>query len=367
MDSAKDDPVFDSSRAAWDKIRPPAGAGPGTLVIPRDASPTVVRLLEYTQTTVDEREVTDIESLRGCLDMSRVSWIDVQGLGDESTLRHLADVFSIHPLALEDVVHLPQRPKTELYDGMQYFVLRMAQLDGELVDLEQMSIFFGHGWALTFQERPGDMLDPVRRRIRGGGAQICVSGADYLAYAIIDAIIDAYYPVLEKLGDDIDQLEDDVISESGHVFLGRINDLKRDLLDLRRAIWPLRDAVAALIRDPSPFVTSEVKTFLRDVYDHCVQLSDAIETYRDLAAGLMNTYLSMLGHRTNEIMKVLTIIATVFIPLTFLVGVYGMNFDYLPELHVWWFYPALWMAMIGMAGGMMIWFGRQGWLGRRGR
>ena len=295
---------YEDERSAWNKIHPPAGARPGTLIIPDDAIPPVIRLIEFNEDSLDERVIENVFELKHCLDSRAVSWIDVHGLGDERILRELAEVFSIHPLALEDVVHIPQRPKTEIYPDQQYFVLRMALLlETDEIDVEQTSIFFGHGYVLTFQERAGDSLEPVRKRIRRGGGPIRRSGTDYLAYAIIDAIVDGYYPVLEKIGDEIDELEERVIEQPDQAILTRINELKRELLDLRRALWPLRDAVGILIRDPSPFVTDEVKTYLRDVYDHCVQLSDVIETYRDLVSGLMNTWLSMISNRTNEIMK----------------------------------------------------------------
>jgi len=321
--------------------------------------------MHYDDTSVEERSIVDPKELKPYADGRGVSWVDVQGLGDETTLRQIAELFEIHPLALEDVVHTHQRPKTESYPHHQFVVLRMPNVEADSrLDLEQMSIFLAKNHVLTVQERYEDDFGPVRDRIRRGGGPIRVNGADYLAYALIDRIVDGFYPVLEQIGERIEAMESEVLEGSDSSVISRINDLKKELLTLRRAVWPLRDAVSTLIRDPNPYIGDNVRVFLRDVWDHCAQLVDSIETYRDLASGLMNTYLSIVSNRTNEVMKVLTIMASIFIPLTFLAGIYGMNFEFMPELQWRWGYPVLLGVMTTVGVGLVAYFRRKGWIGR---
>ncbi len=348
------------------KQHPPAGSRPGTLMVPEGAVAPRIHVIEYNhEAVVDERDIHRVSDLSESLDKDTTTWIDVQGLGDEDLLWELAALFSIHPLALEDVVHVPQRPKTEPYEKHQFFVARMARMvDGDL-DVEQFAIFFGEGYVLTFQEHYGDVLDPVRTRLRRGGGPIREYGSDYLAYAILDTVIDGYFPVLEAIGDTIEDLEIEVVECPSGAVIQRVNETKRDLLILRRSVWPMRDAVSMLMREHTPFVSERVHTYLRDSYDHCVQLADVVETYRDLAAGLMNTYLSIISNRTNEVMKVLTVMASIFIPLTFLAGLEGMNFRFMPELNVWWAYPAMLIVMAAVAIGMLGYFRKLGWIGNR--
>ena len=291
-------------------------------------------------------------------------WVDVQGLGDEGVLRRLAEIFSIHPLALEDAVNAPQRPKTEAYEGQQLILTRMARLldDGRL-DVEQVSLFLGAGWLLTLQERQGDVFDPVRARLRAAKGMIRTSGADYLAYALVDTIVDGFYPVIESLGDQLVDLEDAVLANPTRDALRDIYTIKRELLALRRAAWPQREMLAMLLRDGSPYLSQAVALFLRDTLDHTVQVVDVTESYRELAGNLMDLHLSTTSNRTNDVMKVLTIMASIFIPLTFIAGVYGMNFDAMPELHARWAYPAVLATMVVVAVGMLIYFRRRGWLG----
>jgi magnesium transporter len=293
-----------------------------------------------------------------------VTWIDVQGLGDEAILRRLAQIFEIHPLAMEDVVNVPQRPKAESYDRQQLVITRMMKTaDDGALDVEQVSLFVGPGYVLSLQERPGDVFDPVRARIRSGKGLIRRSGPDYLAYALIDAILDGYYPALERLGDRIQILEEGVSQAPTRAARLGIHRVRRDLLVLRRAVWPQREAVAALVREESPLIGPTVRQYLRDCLDHAVQILDVIDTYHELAGNLMEMYQSSVGQRSNDVMKLLTIMASIFIPLTFLAGLYGMNFDYLPELHYRWFYHALLGVMVLLAVGMLIYFKRKGWLG----
>lgn len=344
------------------KRHPPIGAKPGTLLIHPQAQPPTMRVLQYAPDQLAEHDIAAVADLPPLLTPDTVSWIDVQGVGDERVLRDLADVFQIHPLALEDVVNVPQRPKAERYDEHTLAIVRMARLAADAGDQEQVSLFVGPNYVLTFQERSGDVFDAVRDRIRQGGPVLRSSGPGYLAYALLDAVIDGYYPIIEHFGDQLEALEESIVARPGAAVLHQIHHIKRELLSLRRAIWPLREAVNALIRDEDPLISERVRLYLRDCYDHCVQLIDVIETYRELAGGLLDVYLSSIGNRQNEVMKVLTIMASIFIPLTFMAGIYGMNFDHMPELHWRFGYPTFWILVLLIGGGMFAWFKRKRWL-----
>ena len=347
------------------KLHPPAGAQPGTLMINGRGVRPVIRVMKYSADHLEEHDVADAEQAARYLEDGAVCWIDVQGLGDENVLRALAAKFSIHPLALEDVVNVPQRPKAELYVNHLLCITRMLFLRApDDMETEQVSLFIGKNYVLSFQERRGDVFDPVRARLRQGGPIFRAAGAGYLAYALLDAVIDGYFPIMESFGEHLEALENKIVADPRRAVLRKIHHAKRELLALRRTIWPQRETLNSLIRDTNPFIDEMTRMHLRDCYDHCVQLMDVIETYRELAAGLMDVYLSCVGNRQNEIMKVLTIMATIFIPLTFMAGVYGMNFQYMPELHVVWGYPFLLIAMALVAGGMLLYFRRKGWLGR---
>ncbi len=282
-------------------------------------------------------------------------------------------MFNLHGLALEDVVNVHQRPKVEEYADHAFIVTRMIQA-GLPPTTEQVSMFLGEGFLLTFQERPGDCFDPVRARLRSSRGQIRDRQADYLAYALLDAVIDGYFPVLETLGERLEVLEDAVTAEPPEAEATQIHEIKRELLLLRRAVWPQREMVNALTRETSPYVTDQTRLYLRDCYDHTIQLMDIVETYREIATGLVDIYLSSVSTRLNEIMKVLTIIATIFIPLGFVAGLYGMNFDAsaspwnMPELRWYWGYPVALGVMAAAALGMLYYFYRKGWiLGGRGK
>lgn len=334
-------------------------------MISADAPKPLIRVMKYRPDHLEERPLTNAADLRQLLDQQTVCWIDVQGLGDEQLLRDLAQTFSIHPLALEDVVNVPQRPKVERFDNHTFCITRMAQWQNHHIVREQVSIFLGHNYVLTFQERAGDVFEPVRARIRQGGPVMRSAGPSYLTYALLDAVIDGYYPIMETFGETLENLENSVIDQPQPAVLHQIHQARRDLLALRRGIWPQREAISTLIRDEDPLVTDTVRLYLRDCYDHCVQIMDVIETYRELAAGLLDIYLSSVGNRQNEVMKVLTIMASIFIPLTFMAGIYGMNFHNMPELHAPWGYPALLVAMAAVAIVMVWYFWRKGWIGSR--
>jgi magnesium transporter len=356
---------LDTGSVLFRKRHPKVGARPGTLMIGDQAVPPVIRMIVYNLAQVREQKIDDVEQLAVALEDHEVTWVDVQGFGDEALIRRIGEIFQIHPLALEDIVNMPQRPKTESYEGQTLIITRMTRItDAHAIDMEQVSILMGKGYVLTFQERYGDILDPVRERIRHGkGRPIRRSGSDYLSYAIVDTIIDGYYPVIESIGDHLEKLEGIVMRQPTTATLQELNQTKNLLVNLRRVIWPHREFVSTLMRDDNELIGDEVRLFLRDTYDHCVQTAEVIEMYRDMATGLMNMYLSSIANRTNDVMKVLTIMASIFIPLTFMAGIYGMNFEHMPELHVRWAYPAIWVAMGLTASGMLIFFWRKGWLG----
>ncbi len=348
------------------KAHPPAGSRPGTLVVIEGAAPPRLSLVHLSPGggTVEERTELDVGEIGAWRERDGTVWVDVRGLGDHDLLRRVGDAFGLHPLVLEDAVNVPQRPKAETYDAYQLYVSRSLLLDPErgLVS-EQVAVIFGPRFVLTIQESPSDTLGPVRERLRVPGARIRTSGPDYLAYAILDTLIDGYYPLAEGLTEGLEALEDLVVEDPRPGHLRELNALKRHLLELRRTIWPQREALNALVRGDSPFVAPSTVVFLRDSYDHTVQLGEAIDSAREFAAGLLNTYLSVVAQRTNDVMKVLTIMASIFIPLTFMAGIYGMNFERMPELRWPWGYPALLVAMLAVAAGMVWFFARGGWLG----
>jgi magnesium transporter len=346
------------------KRQPPVGARPGTLVVPVTAPPPRIRAIQYNLESVEEKPIETPDELRPLLANHGVTWVDVQGLGDEKILRELGEIFDIHPLGLEAIVNTPQRCKTETYESHELYIARMIQIvDDERLDIEQVSLLVGKSYIVTFQERYGDVLDPVRRRIRQGKGAIRQEGSDYLAYAIIDALLDAYYPVLEHYNEHLEDLESETISNPTVRTLEQINHNRRNFLRLRRGILPQRDALNSLIRGDSPFVGSSAQVYLRDCYNNCVQVADTLENFREIAGGMLSNYLSSVSNRTNDVMKVLTIMASIFIPLTFLAGIYGMNFEYMPETKYHWAYPILLIVMIIVAVAMLWIFHRSGWLG----
>ena len=337
------------------------GTAPGTLVVDPDAPKPVIRVFAYGPEKSVEQDGAELSSLRGLLGAWPVVWVNVDGLGDADVLARLGEIFQLHPLALEDVVQVTQRPKVDQYGPHLFLVTRMVTL-GEHVETEQLSMFLGAGFVVTFQQRVGDCLDGVRERIRKGTGRMRTNGADYLAYAILDAVIDNCFPVLEALGERLEDLEDNVIAQPRPQRVGEIHAVKRDLLAMRRVAWPQREAINVLLRGDNPIIAAETRVYLRDCYDHVTHIIDMVETHREMASGLMDAYLSSLSNRMNEIMKVLTIIATIFIPLTFIVGNYGMNFRDMPELHWRYGYPAVWAVMVAIAAGMLWWFRRRRWI-----
>ena len=342
-----------------------AGMPPGSVVFTgvRKVEHALADRISYDRDLLDERYGLPPAEALTERPAGRVTWLNLVGVHDTEAIEALGEAFGLHPLVLEDLVGTGQRPKVEGYDGYLFVVLRMLSLDGgdELVD-EQVSLILGGNHVLTVQERTGDVFEPLRERLRRGRVRLRGSGADYLAYALLDVLVDAYFALLERYGELLEALEVDILADPKPDALGRINALRQDLLLMRRAVWPLREVMSALQRDESPLLQEATRTYLRDVYDHVVQVIDTIETFRELLSGMHDTYLSNLSHRMNEIMKVLTIISTIFIPLGFLVGVYGTNFENIPELRWRWSYPLLWLVMLTVVGSMLAYFRRRRWL-----
>ena len=341
------------------------GSSPATLIPHPDASKTVVlRMMEYDGTGFMEHTLASIADIPLLSDGSKVRWIEMNGLGNVEALRALGAMYDLHPLALEDVLNVGQRPKLEAYASHLFIIAQMIYRDAEeCICGEQVSIFICGNVLITIQEDSVmDVFDPVRERIRAGGGNVRKMKADYLAYALLDAIVDHGFPVLEHIGEMLEEIEDEVLACPGKETVGQLHGLKRTLMQLRRFIWPERDVVSALLHSDSPFVQKETKVYLRDLYDHTVQIMDLIESYRDVATGLMEMYLSSVSLRTNEIMRVLTVISSIFIPLTFLAGVYGMNFENMPELKTRWGYFVCIGVMVIISVFQLIFFRRKKWL-----
>ena len=348
------------------------GEIPGTLnVDPAAPSPTI-RVLGYGPVGMVEDTDRSPDDLPAYLATWPATWVDVVGLGHAETIAAIGRVFGLHALALEDVVYVHQRPKVEPYGDHVFVVLRMVHV-ADLPNTEQVSLFVGPGFVLTFQEKPGDCFEPIRERIRHALGRLRSAGPDYLAYALIDAVIDSYFPAIEYYGNLMDELEVQIMADPGSQAITRVHQTKRELIALRRIVWPTREAVNSLCRDTGGPFKEETRVYLRDCYDHSVQTMELVEAYREAGSDLTNLGLAVASNRMNEVMKVLTVIATIFIPLTFIAGIYGMNFDAekspwnMPELKWYLGYPLCMGLMAAVAVGMIVFFRRKGWLGGDGR
>ncbi|QDZ01274.2 magnesium/cobalt transporter CorA [Nitratireductor mangrovi] len=346
--------------------RAPVGAPPGTLIPDDRASPTGIRLTIIADDHVEEIANAPLSLVEKEMQAGRRLWVDVTGLADLELLGRVGSLFSIQELALEDIANTNQRPKVDTYETHALIVVHM--FDGKGVESkEQFSILFDGQHVVTFQERPGDCLDPVRKRLQQPQGRIRKRGAPYLVYAILDTILDAYFPMLEVIGDELEELEDKITKDPHPEDVGRLHELKRELLVIKRALWPSREMLSAMSREELGLIPRDVGYFLRDTYDHAIQLIDIVETYRELATGLLDLYLSSVSTRMNEVMKVLTIISTIFIPLSFLAGIWGMNFApdsswNMPELRWRYGYPVALTFMVLIAVGLLYLFRRKRWL-----
>lgn len=341
-----------------------AGLAPGSLVHVGEekAQQVSIRIMEYREEGILSERRVGPEELVAPRDGTAITWIDVDGVHSVDIVERLGATFGIHPLLLEDILNTHQRPKVEDFGTYAYVVLNMLSLKNGGVESEQVSIVFGDRWLVTLQEgKAGDVFDPVRLWIRENRGRICRLGPDYLAYSLIDAIVDKYFAVVENLGDRLDNLEDRLLTSADRAVLRELHQLRTELLGLRRAVWPLREVIGGLQRGSVPLVRESTQLYFRDVHDHTIQIVDALDAYRDMSSGMLEIYLTNASNRLNEVMKVLTVIATIFIPLTFIVGIYGMNFAFMPELQWRWGYPAVMIGMAAIAGAMVWFFRRKQW------
>jgi magnesium transporter len=343
-----------------------SGLPPGTLVHigKKKAKEVKITLIDYDEVHFEKKELKTIEECFVYKEKPTVTWINVDGLHQVEILEKLGNCYSLHPLVLEDILNTEQRPKMEDYGEYLYIVLKMLEDNNKTNEIltEQISLIVGSNFVISFQEREGDVFDPIRERIRSGAGRTRKMGADYLAYTLVDSIVDNYFVILEKLGEKIEFLEEKLVNQPTSETLQTIHRLKREMIFLRKAVWPLREVINGLERGESSLIQQSTGIFFRDVYDHTIQVIDTIETYRDMVSGMLDIYLSSVSNRLNAVMKVLTIIATIFMPLTFLAGLYGMNFKYMPELEWRWGYPAILLLMLMIGGFMLIYFRRKKWL-----
>lgn len=353
----------DSQKKA--KLSQATGQAPGTMIhLGRESTaPVGVTVYAYnTDNLVRSQNVVHTE-VRSSVPPDHNAWINIDGVHDTDIIQSMGDQFKLHPLVMEDIVNTQERPKIENYEHFLYFVMTMADLgeDGEIL-LEQVSIVLGENYILSFQEDPDDIFEPIRNRLRKDGTRVRKSSPDYLAYLLLDAVVDRYFLILEVLGERIDELEEELMDNPVKDTLQKIYSLKREITKVRRAVWPMREIVSNMQRESSMLMHAENEIFLRDFYDHIIRVIDTVETYRDAMASMIDLYISSSSIRMNEIMKVLTVISTIFIPLTFLTGFYGMNFDFMPELHSEWSYPIIVGVMALMVAGQLIYFKRKKWL-----
>ncbi len=354
----------------FQKTYHPPGTSPGTLISHAGADLEDVRihLIDYTDSNFTEKELTSADECQFFLDKESVTWIHLQGPVQAETIKHIGHIFELHTLTLEDVLNKGQRPKVEEYDDLLFVIMSMPINTNGAVIIEQVSLFLGKNYVISFHAGDHDPFEPLRNRLRKKSGRIRNLKADYLLYCILDLVIDQGYPVLETLGENIETIEEALLSSvTKKTTLGEIHHTRRELLLLRRNLWPQRELLNKLLRGENALIEKNTSVYLRDCYDHTIQILDLIENYREMAASLIDIYLSSTSHRMNEIMRVLTIIATIFIPLTFIVGLYGMNFSHpdspwaMPELHWYYGYPIVWGVMIALVAGMLIYFKRKNW------
>ncbi|MBN2588541.1 MAG: magnesium/cobalt transporter CorA [Sedimentisphaerales bacterium] len=345
---------------------PKTGLPPGTLVFTGQKKMDSVRIsvIDYDEQNFQEKQVEKIEDCFEYKAKPSVTWINIDGLHDIETIEKIGTQYDIHPLVLEDILHTGQRPKFEETEQYIFVVLMMLRFDDESqsVITEQVSLVLGKNFVISFQENIGDVFEQIRDRIRNSKGRIRKTGPDYLLYALLDAIVDGYFVILEKLGDKIEVLEDELVNNPAKSAMKQIHHLKREMIFLRKSVWPLRELINAMDRSETELIQDSTTVYIRDLYDHTIQVIDTVESFRDMVAGMLDLYLSSVSNKMNEVMKVLTIIATIFIPLTFVAGIYGMNFDNMPELHWKYGYAAVWVIMLALLAGMIYYFKKKKWL-----
>ena len=343
-----------------------AGLPPGTLVHIGEKKTETVRIsyIDYNERNFEEKQVSTIEECFPFKETPTVTWINIDGIHQLDIIEKLGRQFELHPLILEDILNTGQRPKFEDFGDYIFIVLKMLSYNDKkgIVESEQVSLVLGPNFVISFQERVGDVFEQIRDRIRNAKGRIRKMKSDYLIYTLIDAIVDNYFLILEKLGERIESLEEELVMNPVERTLQQIHNLKREMISLRKSVWPLRELISGLERTESPLIHESTDVYMRDVYDHTIQIIDTIESFRDMVSGMLDIYLSSISNKMNAVMKVLTIIATIFIPLTFIVGVYGMNFKYMPELEWHWSYLVVWLIMAVITMGMLIYFKRKHWI-----
>jgi len=343
-----------------------AGLPPGTLVHVGEKRAEAIRItyIDYDEQNIEEKQISNIEECFPFKKTPTVTWINIDGLHEVEVIEKLGTQFELHPLMLEDILHTSQRPKFEDFEKYFFIVLKMLSYDdaNQMVEEEQVSLVLAENFVISFQERIGDVFDPVRDRIRNSKGRIRKMGADYLCYSLIDAVVDNYFSILEKIGEKIESMEEKLVSDPTEKMLQQIHKLKREMITLRKSVWPLRELISGLQRSESSLIGETTDIYLRDTYDHTIQVIDTVESFRDMVSGMLDIYLSSISNRMNAVMKVLTIIATIFIPLTFVAGIYGMNFEYMPELHWRWGYGIIWLVFVVIVTIMVIYFRRKKWL-----
>lgn len=342
------------------------GLPPGELIHigEKKTEKAIITILDYDEEHFEEKEAKNIEECFPFKDKPTITWINIDGLHQVDIIEKIGKEFGFHPLLLEDILNTEQRPKIEDFEDSIYFVLKMLYYEEKTneINTDQVSVIFGNNFVISFQEREGDIFNPIRERIRTGKSRIRKMGADYLAYSLMDAVVDSYFIILEKFGEKIEDIEETMIASPTPETLRDIHNLKSRMISLRKSVWPLREVISVLERSESSLIQESTRMYLKDVYDHTIQIIETVETFRDILSSMLDVYLSSISYRMNEIMKVLTIIATIFIPLTFIVGVYGMNFEYMPELRWRWGYPLIWLVMLVIGITMMVYFKRKKWI-----
>ena len=342
------------------------GLAPGTLVHIGERKTESVRItyIDYDEHNFKENQVPTIEECFPFKTTPTVTWINIDGLHQTDIIEKLGEQFELHPLILEDIINTGQRPKMEEYEKYIFIVLKMLSYNDEeqTVQAEQVSLVLGPNFVISFQESMGDVFEQIRHRIRNGKARIRKMASDYLMYALLDAVVDNYFVVLERFGERIESMEDELVADPTEKTLEQIHTLKREMIYVRKSVWPLRELISGLQRTESSLISGATMVYLRDVYDHTIQVIDTVESFRDMVSGMLDIYLSSISNRMNAVMKVLTIMATIFIPLTFVAGIYGMNFRYMPELELRWGYPAVWAIMVLVAVVMLFCFRKKKWL-----
>lgn len=341
------------------------GAPPGTLFYTGDETDSKVKitLIEFNENEFFEREFFDLSECAVHIKDNMTKWINVEGVHDTELIEKMGKMYDIHPLTLEDIVHVDQRPKFEEYDNYLLAILKMILYEG-VVHAEQLSLLLmQNNTVISFQEpQGGDAFDVIRTRLRQGKGRVRKLKADYLFYALMDAVVDYYFNTVERIGDKIEVIEEEIINEPQRQSLIELYNLKREVIYLRKQVWPLRDMIANLLRSETEFITENTQLFFRDLQDHSTRIIDTVETYRDLLSSIMDIYLSTNSNKMNEVMKVLTIMSSIFIPVTFIAGVYGMNFEFMPELKSPYGYAAVWVVMLGVMGGMVFYFKKKRWI-----